>query len=80
MKDQISSPAMQARLLAIAANLAAQMNDNIQVIEKTKQSLYSLLSKVPAEYRPDMSDVIAGADQTVIEARQRLNRDHSIIA
>jgi hypothetical protein len=80
MKDQISSPAMQARLLAIAANLAAQMNDNIQVIEKTKQSLYSLLSKVPAEYRPDMSDVIAGADQTVIEARQRLNRYHSIIA
>nr|DAY80011.1 MAG TPA: hypothetical protein [Caudoviricetes sp.] len=76
----MSNTTFQAILLAQAANIAAQMNDNIQVIEKTKQSLYSLLSKVPAEYRPDMSDVIAGADQTVIEARQRLNRYHSIIA
>lgn len=80
MKDQISSPAMQARLLAIAANLAASMESSIKSIEETKNSLFSLLSKVPAEYRPDMSGVIAGADQAVIEARQRLDRYHSIIA
>ena len=71
---------MQARLLAIAANLAASMESNIQSIEQTKQSLFSLLSKFPAEYRPDMSDVIADADQAVIEARRRLDKYQSVIA
>ena len=80
MSNTLSSPAMQARLLAIAANLAASMESNIKSIDETKKSLYSLLSKVPAEYRPDMTDVIAGADQAVVEARQRLDRYHSIIA
>ena len=56
------------------------MENNIKSIEETKQSLFSLLSKVPVEYRPDMTDVVAGADQAVVEARQRLDRYHSIIA
>ncbi len=69
----------KASLLNIAANISASMESNIKSIEETQQSLYSLLSKVPAEYRPDMTDVIAGADQAVVEARQRLDRYHSII-
>ena len=64
----------------IAANISASMENNIKSIEETKQSLFSLLSKVPVEYRPDMTDVVAGADQAVVEARQRLDRYHSIIA
>jgi hypothetical protein len=80
MSNTQLSPAMQARLLAIAANLAASMESNIKSIEETKQSLFSLLAKVPAEYRPNMSDVIAGADQAISEARQRLDRYQSLIA
>ena len=64
----------------IAANISASMENNIKSIEETKQSIFSLLSKVPVEYRPDMTDVVAGADQAVVEARQRLDRYHSIIA
>ena len=70
----------KASLLNIAANISASMENNIKSIEETKQSLFSLLSKVPVEYRPDMTDVVAGADQAVVEARQRLDRYHSIIA
>ena len=64
----------------IAANISASIENSIKSIEETKQSLFSLLSKVPVEYRPDMTDVVAGADQAVVEARQRLDRYHSIIA
>lgn len=80
MSNTQLSPAMQARLLAIAANLAASMESNIKSIEETKQSLFSLLAKVPAEYRPDMNAVMSSADQVVFEARQRLDRYQSLIA
>lgn len=76
----MSNKTFEATLLAQAANIAAQMNDNIRVIEKTKLSLLSLLAKVPSEYRPNMSDVIVGADVAISEARHRLDKYQSLIA
>lgn len=67
-------------VLAQAATIAEQMSDNIRVIEESKNQINRLLSKLPPEYRPNMSDVIVGADQAISEARQRLDRYQSLIA
>lgn len=45
MSNTQLSPAMQARLLAIAANLAASMESNIKSIEETKQSLFARIGQ-----------------------------------
>lgn len=76
----MKSTSFRAFVLAQAATITEQMSDNIRVIEESKNQINSLLSKLPAEYRPDMSDVIVGADQAISEARQRLDRYQSLIA
>lgn len=76
----MKSTSFRAFVLAQAATIAEQMSDNIRVIEESKNQINSLLSKLPAEYRPDMSDVIVGADQAISETRQRLDRHQSLIA
>lgn len=76
----MKNTSFRAFVLAQAATIAEQMSDNIRVIEESKNQINRLLSKLPAEYRPNMSDVIAGADQTISEARQRLDRYQSLIA
>ena len=76
----MKSTSFRAFVLALASTIAEQMSDNIRVIEESKNQINSLLSKLPAEYRPDMSDVIVGADQAISEARQRLDRYQSLIA
>jgi hypothetical protein len=80
MSITMKSTSFRAFVLAQAATIAEQMSDNIRVIEESKNQINSLLSKLPAEYRPDMSDVIVGADQAISEARQRLDRYQSLIA
>ena len=76
----MKSTSFRAFVLAQVATIAEQMSDNIRVIEESKNQINRLLSKLPAEYRPDMSDVIVGADQAISEARQRLDRYQSLIA
>lgn len=76
----MKNTSFRAFVLAQAATIAEQMSDNIRVIEESKNQINRLLSKLPAEYRPDMSDVIVGADQAISEARQRLDRYQSLIA
>ena len=76
----MKNTSFRAFVLAQAATIAEQMSDNIRVIEESKNQINRLLSKLPAEYRPNMSDVIAGADQAISEARQRLDRYQSLIA
>lgn len=76
----MKSTSFRAFVLAQAATIAEQMSDNIRVIEESKNQINRLLSKLPAEYRPNMSDVIVGADQAISEARQRLDRYQSLIA
>lgn len=76
----MKSTSFRAFVLTQAATIAEQMSDNIRVIEESKNQINRLLSKLPAEYRPDMSDVIVGADQAISEARQRLDRYQSLIA
>lgn len=70
---------MQARLLAIAADLVASMESNIQIIEATKQRALLLTAKLPANCSPNIQPVISEADNIVIEARQRIKRYHSVI-
>lgn len=76
----MKSTSFRAFVLAQAATIAEQMSDNIRVIEESKNQINRLLSKLPAEYRPDMSAVMSSADQEVFEARQRLDRYQSLIA
>jgi len=76
----MKNTSFRAFVLAQAATIAEQMSDNIRVIEESKNQINRLLSKLPAEYRPNMSDVIVGADQAISEARQRLDRYQSLIA
>lgn len=70
---------MQARLLAIAADLVASMENNIQAIEAIKQRALLLTAKLPANYSPNIQPVISKVDNIVIEARQRIKRYHSVI-
>lgn len=76
----MKNTSFRAFVLAQAATIAEQMSDNIRVIEESKNQINRLLSKLPAEYRPNMSDVIVGADQAISEACQRLDRYQSLIA
>lgn len=76
----MENTSFRAFVLAQAATIAEQMSDNIRVIEESKNQINRLLSKLPAEYRPDMNAVMSSADQVVFEARQRLDRYQSLIA
>lgn len=77
----MKNTSFRAFVLAQAATIAEQMSDNIRVIEESKNQINNrLLSKLPAEYRPDMNAVMSSADQVVFEARQRLDRYQSLIA
>lgn len=70
---------MQARLLAIAADLVASMENNIQAIEAIKQRALLLTAKLPTNCSSNIRPVISDTDNIVIEARQRIKRYHSVI-
>lgn len=79
MSNTQSNPVMQARLLAIAADLVASMENNIQAIEAIKQRALLLTAKLPTNCSSNIRPVISDTDNIVIEARQRIKRYHSVI-